>query len=104
MDAQAVRALRLYRTILRLHKAKLPAEMRKLGDAYVREEFKRHKAAKPKFLGSFYAEWTAYVEQLDKAPAHNIGRGLTEADMAALSDEQRGQLNVLREEVAKQMR
>lgn len=31
-----LKAVRLYRTILRLHRAVLPQEMRLLGDAYVR--------------------------------------------------------------------
>ena len=40
-------SLTLYRQILQEHRQRLPALMRKLGDDYVRSEFKAHKAAKP---------------------------------------------------------
>jgi hypothetical protein len=38
--------LRLYRTILKQHNKKLPYEMKKLGDDYVRSEFRSIKKAK----------------------------------------------------------
>ena len=38
-------ALNLYRRILRLHRWKLPQEMRHLGDSYVKEEFRLHRTA-----------------------------------------------------------
>ena len=57
--------LPLYKSILRLHRH-LPignfgclfgAELRVLGDKYVRDEFKRHKTAKPEFVPGFVQEW-----------------------------------------------
>lgn len=102
-DAAGTRALNLYRLILRSHKAHLPPEMRALGNAYVREEFKRHKSAAGKFLGPFYQEWTAYVAKIATASSEAaIGAPLSDSALSALSDDQKEQLRVLREEVDKQ--
>ena len=43
--------LRLYRDIFRLHRTRLPAQMRALGDEYVRSEFHAHRDAKPEQVG-----------------------------------------------------
>ncbi|XP_064907208.1 succinate dehydrogenase assembly factor 3, mitochondrial isoform X3 [Columba livia] len=46
----------LYRRILLLHRA-LPAALRALGDRYVKEEFRKHKAAGPAEAQRFLREW-----------------------------------------------
>ncbi|KQK76773.1 hypothetical protein AAES_131566 [Amazona aestiva] len=51
-------ARRLYRRILLLHRA-LPAALRALGDRYVKEEFRKHKAAGPAEAQRFLREWEA---------------------------------------------
>lgn len=51
----------LYKLILRTHRA-LPAELRELGDKYVRDEFKRHKKCEPSYVGPFMMEWTVSFE------------------------------------------
>ncbi|XP_053805694.1 succinate dehydrogenase assembly factor 3, mitochondrial isoform X1 [Vidua macroura] len=51
-------ARRLYRRILQLHRA-LPPALRDLGDRYVKEEFRRHKAAGPAEAQRFLREWEA---------------------------------------------
>lgn len=48
----------LYRRILLLHRA-LPAALRALGDRYVKEEFRKHKAAGPAEAQRFLREWEA---------------------------------------------
>ena len=48
---------RLYKIIFQLHKS-LPPEMKQIGDAYVRHEFKLHKTAAPEHVGKFMSEWT----------------------------------------------
>mmetsp|Transcript_35457 Transcript_35457/g.76923 ORF Transcript_35457/g.76923 Transcript_35457/m.76923 type:complete len:129 (+) Transcript_35457:192-578(+) len=59
-------ALTLYRSILRAHASHLPPEMRSLGDAYVKSEFRLHKAATDQQqLEQFYAEWTRYLQHLE---------------------------------------
>lgn len=58
------RGRNLYRSLLLAHKKYLPTEMRELGDAYVKSEFRLHKSAKPEHLPMFFAEWEKYLEQL----------------------------------------
>eukprot|EP00741_Cyanophora_paradoxa_P015660 tig00020903_g15117.t1 len=72
--------------------------MRSLGDAYARTEFRLHKSAKPAHREAFMTAWTAYRDSLQQA--HTF-RGLTPEDFEALSDEQRQQLIILREEAKK---
>jgi Complex1_LYR-like len=92
------KALSLYRGILRAHR-KLEPELKRLGDAYVRDEFQRHKAAKPKFLANFFREWEKYLHTLEAqnpALGQTIGADLTPDAVAAMSDEQKAQLSKLR--------
>ena len=60
------RALNLYRSLLKAHRAYLPREMRALGDNYVKAESKLHKTAKPEHLTKFYTEWESYLEEILK--------------------------------------
>ena len=60
-------ALSLYRSILRAHQKHLATqrpEMKELGDAYVKSEFRLHKTATPEQAASFMREWNTYLEQL----------------------------------------
>lgn len=58
------RPLSLYRSLLRAHKKYLPTEMQQLGDAYVKSEFKLHKAAKTEQVERFFLEWERYLDQI----------------------------------------
>ena len=60
----APRGVVLYRSILRAHKKYLPSEMKKMGDMYVRAEFRAHKEAKPEHVKLFFQEWDKYLDQL----------------------------------------
>lgn len=54
----------LYRALLRVHRS-LPPEMRTLGDAYVKEEFRRHQQVKEMVqIINFLVSWKHYLEQL----------------------------------------
>jgi len=55
--------LGLYATILRLHRS-LPADMRSLGDTYVKDEFRRHRTAPPEYIQGFEAMWANYRDAL----------------------------------------
>mmetsp|Transcript_5691 Transcript_5691/g.20428 ORF Transcript_5691/g.20428 Transcript_5691/m.20428 type:complete len:131 (-) Transcript_5691:416-808(-) len=110
------RALSLYRSILRLHRQLHEPELRSLGDAYVRDEFKKHKNAAPQFVETFLTEWERYAAMMASqvtphAPSGlgglggagggdggGIGRDLSAADMEAMTDEQKEQLEELRRE------
>lgn len=64
-SATRTAALKLYRSILRAHVNHLPTQMRALGDAYVKSEFRLHKATtNTDQLSQFYAEWQKYLEHL----------------------------------------
>lgn len=54
---------RLYKIIFRLHKS-MPDELREMGNAYVRSEFKLHKNAAPEHVKIFMNEWSNYTKTL----------------------------------------
>lgn len=72
--------------------------MRIVGDAYVREEFRKHKSAAASFLPSFLSEWSGYASQLESRSAGgSLGAALAPEQLAALSPEQKEQLRRLEE-------
>ena len=56
--------MHLYRSILKEHKNRLPAPMRNMGDAYVKNEFVLHLEAKPEHVTQFYTAWEEYLAGL----------------------------------------
>ena len=64
--AQRHVAVQLYRSILKAHKKHLPnIEMKQLGDAYVKSEFKVFKTVKDtKQLDEFYTSWNEYLNHI----------------------------------------
>jgi hypothetical protein len=112
----AVAAKALYRSLLRAHTRYLPNEMRELGDAYIKAEFKLHRTVtKPEQLDNFFNEWEAYLDQvvMTARAKESISTGSLDADKATesvfsfgkdlpqnldLSTEQAEQLKKLREE------
>eukprot|EP00568_Trieres_chinensis_P015537 CAMPEP_0183321458 /NCGR_PEP_ID=MMETSP0160_2-20130417/68927_1 /TAXON_ID=2839 ORGANISM="Odontella Sinensis, Strain Grunow 1884" /NCGR_SAMPLE_ID=MMETSP0160_2 /ASSEMBLY_ACC=CAM_ASM_000250 /LENGTH=132 /DNA_ID=CAMNT_0025488401 /DNA_START=54 /DNA_END=452 /DNA_ORIENTATION=+ len=118
-------ALSLYRSILRAHADYLPREMRGLGDAYVKSEFRLHRSVKDsRQLQQFYGGWTEYLEgirqtgrarsaasagTLDGVRSDANGKDMEEGmkfgkhmpDNEALTEEQEQRLGQLRREAAK---
>ncbi|KAF1512057.1 Succinate dehydrogenase assembly factor 3, mitochondrial, partial [Eudyptes filholi] len=107
----------LYRRILLLHRA-LPAALRALGDRYVKEEFRKHKAAGPAEAQRFLREWeasarrparnyAALIQQQINEDKQNLkekavyGIQLTEEKLNDFRDEQIGQLKELMDEATK---
>ncbi|NXG56489.1 SDHF3 factor, partial [Hemiprocne comata] len=97
----------LYRRILLLHRA-LPAALRALGDRYVKEEFRKHKAAGPAEAQRFLREWEAtLIQQQINEDKQNLrektvyGIQLTEEKLSDFRDEQIGQLKELMDEATK---
>jgi hypothetical protein len=88
-------ALVLYRAILSSHRRKLPAEHRKLGDAYVKEEFRAHKDAAPGFVKTFMDEWSTYLVTLQQQEG-NFGAHMSTTQIGDLNEEQATQLRELR--------
>ncbi|CAK8988006.1 Succinate dehydrogenase assembly factor 3, partial [Durusdinium trenchii] len=111
-------ALTLYRTILRLHRQKLPSNLREMGDSYVkyvsshpngplpcaglRKEFRDHKNAKPEFVAQFMEAWTDYAQSMQGPQAAeepgSFGRDLAAAELEAMNEEQRLSLERLKQE------
>eukprot|EP00804_Cyclotella_cryptica_P020774 CCRYP_016604-RA/>CCRYP_016604-RA protein AED:0.09 eAED:0.09 QI:206/1/1/1/1/1/2/145/136 len=61
------KGLSLYKSILRAHSKYLPMEMRQLGDAYVKSEFRLHKSVtKTEQLQQFFTEWEKYLTHIEQ--------------------------------------
>ncbi|KAG5929651.1 hypothetical protein E4U53_002401 [Claviceps sorghi] len=83
--------LSLYRRLLRAHRKHLPAEMRLLGDEYVKAEFRLHRAVdNPAHLIGFLTEWQLYAQKIEGEAW--VGDKVDEAKLQKMSDEQIQQL------------
>jgi hypothetical protein len=59
-------AVSLYRRLLKAHKQCLPDEMRRLGDTYVKTEFRLHRnVTSPKIIATFISQWTEYLSHIE---------------------------------------
>jgi len=85
----------LYRRLLRAQRG-LPYEMRSLGDAYVKAEFRRHReVTNPVHVMGFLTQWKIYLDQLPSTGvgARNFsGKKLDVTIFEKMSNEQLGQL------------
>lgn len=92
--------IQLYRAILRSHRQKLPADIRSLGDAYVRNEFHLHKkVSSDEHLKMFLTAWEKYLAQLESRVG-SFGKDLNDSERVHLSSEQHEKLSQLRVETA----
>mmetsp|Transcript_10861 Transcript_10861/g.13593 ORF Transcript_10861/g.13593 Transcript_10861/m.13593 type:complete len:108 (-) Transcript_10861:457-780(-) len=100
MSCQKTQVISLYRRLLRLHRQKLPSHMRQMGDTYVKKEFRDHQEAKAEFIGPFIREWTKYADSLEHQASQGsqFGRDLDEETISKLSEEQRMQIQRLRQD------
>ena len=62
MLAHGKRVRILYKTILKLHRG-LPPDLAYMGDAYVKDEFRRHKKANPEQTISFMEAWAVSSQE-----------------------------------------
>jgi len=92
-----------YRTILRVHREKLPPPMRAMGDTYARTEFRAWAASKATAdqWTEFSGQWRRYVDMLlGVADSPEATSGDIPPDMLGkLNDAQKAQLDRLREAV-----
>lgn len=68
----------LYRSILRLHRERLPGQMRELGDSYVRAEFGSHLRSKSitvQQAQEFLTQWRGYLAMLSGPAAEGAPPG-----------------------------
>jgi len=91
------KALILYRNILREHRRRLPNQMRKLGDDYVKHEFKLHKGVTIEaHSAKFFNGWNEYLTML--LSKGKLGKNLDTVQKKVLNEEQHEKLQQLREE------
>jgi len=85
--------LPLYRRLLRSHR-NLPVDMRRLGDDYVKSEFRRHKdTTNLVYTMGFLSQWKVYLDQMPQDPNVKFqGKKLDATSFEKMSPEQLGQL------------
>lgn len=91
------KSLTLYRSILREHKRRLPANMKALGDTYVKQEFRLHKEAKPEHLKRFIHSWENYLKTLllQSEGGGKIGANIDAGDVSRMTEEQKQKMRSL---------
>jgi hypothetical protein len=88
----------LYRRLLRAHRKHLPAEMRVLGDQYVKSEFKAHqKIDNPVHIVGFLTEWQSYTQMIEGDAWK--GEKMDRAKVEKMSDEQIAQMYELMQSI-----
>jgi hypothetical protein len=81
----------LYRRLLRAHRKHLPAEMRVLGDQYVKSEFRAHqKIDNPVHIVGFLTEWQNYTQMIEGDKWE--GERMDKEKVEKMSDEQVAQM------------
>lgn len=90
--------IKLYRRLLRAHR-KLDADMRAVGDNYIKDEFRRHKGIdNPLQIIGFLSSWKMYLDQLEVQqgqPGGFRGHRLDPQLLDKMSDEQIYQIHEL---------
>ena len=71
--------------------------MRKLGDDYLRHEFKQHMNAKSEHLNNFFKAWDDYLLTIRKSE-QRFGKDMDNSMKNALSPEQKSKLEDLKKE------
>ena len=76
--------------------------MRKLGDDYVKNEFRLHKTAKPEHAQQFFSAWEGYLGTIQRAGKDGrLGRDINDTAKTVLSEEQKQKLADLKVEASK---
>ncbi len=105
----AIPILQLYRSVLKLHRERLPPPMRDLGDSLARAEFRNHLRGKTtqQQWQQFVEQWQVYVATLrgEETPsagpgaAPQIGAEMVSGVYDSLSPDQRKRMELLKEEI-----
>jgi hypothetical protein len=113
MATRGYQIMTLYRQVLRLHRQKLPAVQRSVGDEYAKKEFRAHQVlpADSTFHDPFVNAWEDYCVELERfRPLEGakgwskenireqvvLGRDLAQSELDSFSDEQKAQLGLLK--------
>ncbi|KAN0078907.1 hypothetical protein V8E54_005420 [Elaphomyces granulatus] len=85
-DVALQQPLHLYRRLLRLHRTKIPPDLRVLGDGYLKSEFREHRNVEnPIHIVGFLTEWQRYAQHLEE---YGTGEKLHKARLLKMSDDQ----------------
>ncbi|KAI9732814.1 MAG: acetate non-utilizing protein 9 [Cirrosporium novae-zelandiae] len=88
----------LYRRVLRANRKKLTAEMRILGDSYVKDEFRKHRDVEnPLYILGFLMQWQLYAQKLEGDSWRDSK--LDPEVVNKMSDQQLGQLYELMQSI-----
>ncbi|KAM0819632.1 putative ACN9 family domain-containing protein [Seiridium cardinale] len=81
----------LYRRLFRAHRKHLPAEMRLLGDEYIKAEFRAHRETEnPVHIIGFLTEWQLYAQKIEGDSWK--GEKIDQSKIEKMSDQQMGQM------------
>lgn len=72
----------------------MPELQRNVGDAFVKEEFRKHQGADTKFVVKFMDEWSSYLVTLQQQQG-NFGVDLSRDQVSEMNEEQVEQLQQL---------
>jgi len=98
MSAMKKEAIKLYYLILKAHIQVLPKDLRTLGDAMVKQEFRQHFTGEGKYMTPFVESWLNYYEQMIESNNYkDLGNNMTEDDKKMLTMEQKESLRELKE-------
>ncbi|KAL3961600.1 hypothetical protein ACCO45_003123 [Purpureocillium lilacinum] len=90
----------LYRRLLRAHRKHLPADMRVLGDEYIKAEFRAHRNIdNPAHLIGFLTEWQLYAQKIEGDAW--AGEKIEQGKLEKMSEEQIQQLYELMQAIQK---
>ena len=86
------------RAILKEHRSRLPPDLRRLGDAYVRNEFQQHKKAGPDFLDIFFKSWDNYLATI-RSQEKVKGENLASDEIQSLNEKQKQRLQEFKDKL-----
>jgi len=82
--------LKLYYNILKIHRKVLPPEMKKIGNLYLRIEFKHHhESPNLNYYRKFYTKWNEYYINLANKGLKAVARNIDEREENLLTKDQK---------------
>ena len=94
--------VRLYYRILKAHRKHLPGALRKLGDIYVKQEFRQHHSdPNEHYYPKFYDQWSLYLKQLEQGGFQSVAKPIDPSTESLLTQDQKEALKNLESGVKK---
>jgi hypothetical protein len=78
----------------------LPGKLRRLGDIYVKQEFRYHHTnPNAHYYQQFYSKWLQYEKDLSAKGLHEASKPLSPEETKLLNKDQQEALNTLKEQI-----